>query len=1140
MPDFEPSSKAVPDLGTILDSMPVSAALLDSRAVIVAVNAAWRRFGEANGLRDPDHCLGRSYLEVCEGGLEAHEVAAGIRAVLAGERSELSLLYTCHAPEEDRYYRVIVRPIGGQGAMVSHLDVTEYIVAAFQDVTRLKETELRRLEVEKRLARTLDSISDAFFALDRDWRFQYLNREGERLLQRSREELLGRNVWEEFPEAVGSAFEKAYRKALELGVAVELEEFYPPLQTWFSIRAYPSADGLAVYFTDVNEKREVRQRLEESERRFGELADHLRDVFFVLEPRQQKITFVSSAYEKVWGRTCQSLYDDPYSFLESVLDLDRPLAETTLIQAFQGLVREVEFRVVRPDGEVRWVLASSYPVQDAQGNLERLVGTVRDITERKTFELRLQASEERFRLLSRATNDAIYDWDLGTQTLWWNEGFESLFGYRRDEVEPTVESWTGLIHPEEREAVLASIHQVIAGGVESWSGEYRFRRRDGSYAYVLDRGHVIRSSRGEPVRMVGGMTDLSERKETELRLREQATLIDQASDAIIVRSLDNRVLFWNRRAEEMYGWSAAEVGGRLVSELLYDDPTPLTEATARLLEQGVWSGELEQRARDGSKLTVLARWTVLRSPSGEPISILGINADITERKRIEQQLLRAQRLESIGTLASGIAHDLNNILSPILMAIAMLNEHAQSPEALALIETLQGSAQRGADLVRQILGIARGSDSHRQVLDLRSVVEDVCRIARDAFPRSIELKQSSVPDLWPVRADATQLHQVLMNLYVNARDAMPDGGRLTATLENIELDEAFLSGHHEASPGRYVVLSVEDTGTGMTPETQEKMFEPFFTTKDLGQGTGLGLSTSLSIIRNHSGFIHVYSEFGRGSRFRVYLPVDTCEETHFHASPPAPPPGRGELILLVDDEQNLRRVASMALEGTGYRVLQAANGAEGLELYARHRSEVALVLCDMSMPVMDGPAMIARLLAQDPDLPIIGSSGLSNELIVRARKVGLEHFLPKPFTVEVLLRKLREVLDGRRASGGSRVLIVEDEVDLARLAQLILKADGNTVLVAADGEEALRVLEQHDGNVDLVITDLRMPGMDGIAVCQEVERLYPGKRFVVATGEPGVPPVLAERLGSRLSLLLKPYLPETLKALVRRELSQRG
>ncbi|MCE7875712.1 PAS domain S-box protein, partial [bacterium CPR1] len=361
------------------------------------------------------------------------------------------------------------------------------------------------------------------------------------------------------------------------------------------------------------------------------------------------------------------------------------------------------------------------------------------------------------------------------------------------------------IHPEDREAVIAAIHRVIEGGAESWSGEYRFRRQDGSYAYVLDRGHIIPSSRGEPVRMVGGMTDLSERKETELRLREQAALIDQASDAIIVRSLDNRVLFWNRRAEEMYGWTAAEVTGRPVAELLYADPTPLEEATALLLEQGKWSGEIEQRARDGSKLTVLARWTVLKGPSSEPLSILAINTDITDNKRIEQQLLRAQRLESIGTLASGIAHDLNNILSPILMAIAMLKEQAQGPDALALVETLRSSAQRGADLVRQIVGIARGTDGHRDLVDLRGVLEEVCHIARDAFPKNIEFEHRAVSDLLPVRADATQLHQVLMNLYLNARDAMPDGGRLSATLENMELDEAFLAGHPEASPGPYVV-----------------------------------------------------------------------------------------------------------------------------------------------------------------------------------------------------------------------------------------------------------------------------------------------------------------------------------------------
>lgn len=1040
------------------------------------------------------------------------------------------------------------------------------VQGAFQDISRSKAAEQAQHQLEDRLVRTLESMSDAFFTLDQDWRFQYLNHEAERVLRRTRLELLGRVVWDEFPEAVGTVFQTEYEKALATGQPVEFEAFYPPLDCWLGVHAFPSADGLAVYFSDISEKRQARQLLEESDRRFRELAGHVRDVFYNLDPHSWRMLYVSPAFEKVWGRPTSWTYENPRGFLETIHPDDRACAEMAVRDVMHGFQTEVEYRILRPDGSVRWILDASFPVFDDGGQLDRIVGTARDITDRKRIELEMRASEERFRLLSKATNDAIWDWDLTTDALWWNEGFEALFGYKRDEVEPTIESWSARIHPDDKEAVVAEVHTVIDGGGEYWSGEYRYRRADDTYAYVLDRGHVIRTPDGRAVRMVGGMTDLTERKAAEIRLAQQAALLDEASDAILVRDLDNRIQFWNRRAEEMYGWTAQEAINRLAKELIYDDPAALDEATAAVMHAGEWSGELEHRAKDGTLITVLARWTLLYDERGEPQAILAINADITERKRMERQFLRTQRMESIGTLASGIAHDLNNILSPILMAIEMLKEQEVQPETLSLIDTLQSSAQRGADLVRQILGIARGMESQRQTVDVRRIVGDVEKIARDTFPRNIELVVNAPEELWAVNGDATQLHQVLMNLCVNARDAMPHGGRLIFALSNIVLDDVYTGMNTHSKPGPYVVMRVEDTGTGMTKDVQEKVFEPFFTTKEMGRGTGLGLSTTFTIVKNHGGFIHLYSEPGKGTKFKVYLPAMTTFEAaeDVATAKPTLPRGDGEWVLLVDDEENIREITKKALERFGYRVLLACNGAEGVSTYVQHKDQIDVVLTDMSMPVMDGPSMIIALKAVDPAVRIIGSSGLAaNGHVAKAIGAGVEHFVPKPYTAETLLSTLYEVLGkvgpGKRRSestnagprlGGSSaeaedraprekpatVLVVDDERVLRTLAARLLTRAGYDVLQAADGEEALAVVRDCRGAIDVVLTDVHMPRMDGEALFQAVSEEYPHVAFIFATGDGHIPESLAHQLEGRMQALAKPYSAVTLRKLVEQAL----
>ena len=643
------------------------------------------------------------------------------------------------------------------------------VVGMGVDISERVAAEEAARHLAEQVTRTLASISDGLCTIDRRWRFTFVNREAERQLSRTSETLIGRDIWEEYPQMLGTVFETSYRQAMATQQMVEFEAWFEPLASWFSVRAYPSDEGLAVYFHNVTQQRQAREAA--------------------------------------------------------------------------------------------------------------------------------RISEERFRLLARATNDAIWDWDLVAGSRWWNEGFKTLFGYSPDDAASDAEAWSTHVHPQDRQRVVDGINKAITGTGDSWTDEYRFLRHDGSTAHVLDRGYIIRASDGTPTRMIGGITDL------------------------------------------------------------------------------------------------------------------------TERKKLEAQFLRAQRLESIGTLAGGIAHDLNNILAPITMSVGLLKLDERAPDRVRLLDTIEASGRRGAEMVRQVLGFARGIEGERVSVNLRHVCREVQKILRQTMPRNIDVECMLPSDLWWITADATQIHQVLMNLCVNARDAMPNGGRLRLEVANVTLDEVYSSMTSSLSPGPYVLITADDSGIGMDRDTLERIFEPFFTTKEVGKGTGLGLSTVLTIVKSHGGAVEVASEPGVGTTFKVYLPAAASGTPT--ASPDAVdvPRGNGELVLVVDDEENIRLLARKTLERYGYTVLDARHGAEAVALYAQHR-DVALVITDMAMPVMDGLATILALKSVNADVRIIASSGHGEkETKARAIGAGVSLFVPKPYTADELVSVVHHALhaDGAQA-----------------------------------------------------------------------------------------------------------------------------
>lgn len=817
----------------------------------------------------------------------------------------------------------------------------------------------------------------------------------------------------------------------------------------------------------------------------------------------------------------------------------------------EGRPFDDEFEIETARGQRLWVRAIGRAVRDATGAVVRVEGALQDLTARKQLELERQRAQEairesdhRFRLVARATTDTIWDWDLVSDTVWWSDGIHTHFGYPEAAVQPESAWWLSLIHPDDKDDLSRGIHAAIAERRADWVGEYRFRRYDGSYAYVLDRGFLLLDAHGRAVRMVGGMTDLTssrenqerlrrseehtrgivesaldciisidrngiilefnpaaertfgyrreevigrtltdviippglreahragiaryqqtgtaavlgrrmempaqradgtqitvelsltalgslpdpvfigflrditDRRRAEDQLREQASLLESARDAIVVTTMDHHIRFWNGSAARLFGWTAAEAVGQALTELLYSNYLPFQQAYEQLLVAGEWVGELTTTARSGQEVILESRWTLLRDAEGRPTSILMIHTDITERRKLEQQFLRAQRMESIGTLAGGLAHDLNNVLTPVLLSVDILTDTITDPDALGLLSTIHESARRAADIVRQVLSFARGMDGRRLAVEVGDLLAGIERIVHETFPKNIAVRTELTGDVPAVAGDPTQLHQVLLNLCLNARDAMPEGGELTlsasVTVAPAQPTPDSATGHQ----ARYVRIAVSDTGTGIPPELRHKIFEPFFTTKEVGKGTGLGLSTSLAIVTSHHGFITCHSARGLGTTIDVCLPA-ACDGK-LEVLPDdsgALPRGAGETVLVIDDEPLILTASKRILESAGFRVLVASNGLEGVDAFKRHEGHVDAVLTDMMMPVMDGPAAIRALTALDPGLPIVAASGVAvNDYVAQAAALGVKNFLAKPYSPRTLVRTVRAVIDER-------------------------------------------------------------------------------------------------------------------------------
>ncbi len=757
-------------------------------------------------------------------------------------------------------------------------------------------------------------------------------------------------------------------------------------------------------------RKQSEQALQESEILYRTLIETSPDAI-ILTDLDTRITMINGQTIDLYGGSSVDELVGRNAFdLLAPEDHERAIANKKAVLE-SGSLRNVEYTLMRKNGTRYPAEVDASVIRDRYGHPRALLAVVKDITERKKVLAALVESENRYRSLIETSADAVVLSDLEGVILFCNQRTADLLAYdnTRSLIGKVIFEF---VDPADHKHVREmGTRTKIEGQVRNF--EYTLIRREGIRLQVEVSSSLIKDRDGNPRAFTSFLRDITERRRNEEKILEQAALLDVDPAAILVRDLDDRITFWNRGAERLYGWTQAEVlhasFTKFLPALKLDE---FMKYKKELLKTGSWRGEITRIRKDGDPIIVDSQWTLVRDPEGRPKSVYAVEVDMTEKLKLQSQVLRAQRMESIGTLAGGIAHDLNNVLGPILLSLQVLRKKLTDEKDLKMVEMVEASAKRGAAMIKQVLTFARGIEGERIPLSLHHLVRELQDIASQTFPKSIGFRTQITKDLWTVTGDTTQLHQVLLNLCVNARDAMPQGGVLTVSASNVMLDQSYAKMHSEARPGPYVTISVSDTGIGIPPGLLDRIFEPFFTTKETGKGTGLGLSTTLGIVKSHGGFMNVYSEVNRGTKFMVYLPAQQQQEQVSSEMESADVPrGNGQTILVADDESTILEITKVALEAHGYSVLTAADGTEAISQAASHPGTIALVVCDMSMPYMDGPTTIRALHKMDPALKFVAVSGLIdnphvNELTTFPFVVPLQ----KPFTAEKLLRIVHSLL----------------------------------------------------------------------------------------------------------------------------------
>jgi PAS domain S-box-containing protein len=744
------------------------------------------------------------------------------------------------------------------------------------------------------------------------------------------------------------------------------------------------------------------------------------DVFWDWDLESNAVWRSESASE-TFGYPAEELMSDPQFWVNRIHPEDRQHVHDGIHAAINNgekLWRD-EYRFLCKNGLYVEVMDRGHVIHNAEGKAVRMVGALTDISKQREMETKLADERNLLRALIDNLPDSIYMKDAAARKTLSSKGNFRNLGCKT-EAEVLGKTDFDFFIPEVAAKLFEDDQLVLQKGQSIINREERLVHANGEVFWMLTTKVPWRDAAGNIVGIIGGGRNITKQKEVEIKLMAERnllrTVIDNLPDAIYAKDMGARKTLANpadlknlgcRTETEALGKNDFKFFPKEVAEKFFEDDQLVLQNG-----QSVINREEKVIVADGKSVWLLTTKVPWRDADGHIIGLVGIGRDITDKKNLEAQLLRAQRMESIGRMATGIAHDLNNILTPIMISTTLLREKMSDKEGLDILNTVEASAKRGAEIIKQVMWFGRGLDGQRIPIHPQHLIKDTARIVAETLNKSLKIEMKIAADVWPIPGDPTQLHQVLLNLCVNAHDAMPEGGKLTIAARNFTADENFTGNHLESRPGRYVILEITDTGSGIPREIRDRIFEPFFTTKEIGKATGLGLSTALSIVKSHNGFILLETEPGKGSSFQIYLPALAGSQTDKLEDKPADfPRGRGETILVVDDEKPVRETAQAMLETFGYKVLLAKDGAQALAIYSENQADIAVVLTDIVMPVMNGEATVRALRHLNPKVKIIASSGLKSEADQKAiRELGVRHFIGKPFTAGAILQKLHEVI----------------------------------------------------------------------------------------------------------------------------------
>ncbi len=771
---------------------------------------------------------------------------------------------------------------------------------------------------------------------------------------------------------------------------------------------------LSMATTEVGGSTALEKALEESELRLRQIIDALPHMVWMANV-DSGCNFLSRRWEEYTGISASAQLGLAWADQLHPDDRER-VVSAWQISAASGEEFQLNCRIRRHDGVYRWFHTRGLPMRDTEDRIVTWFGTNTDVHETYAAREALAENEERLRYVTLATHDAIYDWDMRSGFTFRNEQFRTAFD--APSITPASDHWwEQRIHADDRKRVIDNASAAFRAREPKWSGEYRLRRADGTYAMVNDRAYLLYDAEKKPLRMIGAIADITERKKVEQSLRDaQARLLsamEAGGLATWIWDIDADELYWDDAAFRLWGRQLGEfdkLSFLKVRELMHPEDRKIIAAAGEEFARTGIDTVVEFRTirPDGALQWLMSKGQVQRDAIGKPIRMAGVYVDITQRKRSEEAQLRTQKMEALGTLAGGIAHDFNNILLAITgnakLAIADLHSElpATHPVQRNLAEIDKASA-RAADLVRRILTFSRHEEAQRNAVQLQPLIEDALRLLRPMLPVSIEIRTSYADDVPPVATDSIQIHQVVMNLATNAAHAIGEShGVIAIGLSTLIIDAATAVQLDDLPIGRYVSLTVSDTGSGIDKAIIDRIFDPFFTTKQAGQGTGLGLAVVHGIVKTHGGAITINSERGKGATFTVYLPIAT-EPAVVELPLPAARRGKGEHVLYVDDEESLVFLISRVLERLGYRVTGCVDPVQALQEFRAHPQAFDVLVTDLSMRGMNGFELTREVRAIRSDLPVLLTSGyLRSEDRETAQQVGIRELILKPNTVEEL------------------------------------------------------------------------------------------------------------------------------------------